>query len=207
GEEGSIILDNELSTFQQSYADGNPEENQIIFYEGLEILSRIFKGQSKENAIIALKKLLKRETLTFDEVKQRRLHINQNGIACNGVPDIDRTMGDDYHRGAIKTAKKIGIDPKGSMPCYQLDQCSRCKSARMVDDAKQVYKLLSFIEVMELRIDLRPDNESLLETTTYLRIMINENISNEVLAEANKMLYLNGLHPLVEKMQAAQILA
>lgn len=207
GEEGSIILDNELNTFQQSYADGNPEENQIIFYEGLEILSRIFKGQSKENAIVALKKLLKRETLTFDEVKQRRLHINQNGIACNGVPDIDRTMGDDYHRGAIKTAKKMGIDPKGSMPCYQLDQCSRCKSARMVDDAKQVYKLLSFIEVMELRIDLRPDNESLLETTTYLRIMINENISNEVLAEANKMLYLNGLHPLVEKMQAAQILA
>ncbi|NMS52718.1 hypothetical protein HKB18_02645 [Vibrio parahaemolyticus] len=77
----------------------------------------------------------------------------------------------------------------------------------MVDDAKQEYRLLSFIQVMELRIDLRPDNESLLETTTYLRIMINENISNEVLAEANKMLYLNGLHPLVEKMQAAQILA
>ena len=40
-----------------------------------------------------------------------------------------------------------------------------------------------------------------------LRNTHNENISNEVLAEANKMLYLNGLHPLVEKMQAAQILA
>ncbi|WP_372378182.1 hypothetical protein ACBZ91_02590 [Vibrio natriegens] len=207
GEEGSILLDNELNTFQQSYADGNPEENQLIFYESLEVVSRIFKGATKEEAIAALKKLLKRETLTFDEVKQRRLHINQNGIACNGVPDIDKTMGEDHHRGATKTAEKLGINPNDGMPCYQLDQCSRCKSAKMVDDANQVYKLLSFIEVMESRIDLRPENESLLETATYLRIMINENISDEVLAEANKMIYFSGLHPLVEKMQAAQILA
>ncbi|MFA0440186.1 hypothetical protein AB4560_09700 [Vibrio sp. 10N.222.51.C12] len=207
GEEGSILLDNELNTFQQSYADGNPEENQLIFYESLEIASRIFKGATKEEAIAAIKKLLKRETLTFDEVKKRRIHINQNGIACNGIPDIDKTMGEDHHRGATKTAEKLGIDPKGGMPCYQLDQCSRCKSAKMVDDANQVYKLLSFIEMMESRIDLRPEDESLMDTATYLRIMIDENISDEVLAEANKTLYLNGLHPLVEKMQAAQILA
>ncbi|MGF1759881.1 hypothetical protein L4D76_18475 [Photobacterium sagamiensis] len=206
GTEGSLLLDNDLDTFQTAYSDGDPEENQLIMYEALEVVSRIFKGATKEEAIAAVLASLGRETLTFDEVKKTKLHINQNGIACRGIPDIDREMGGDHHRSAAKAAEKLGLSNAGKVPCYQLDQCARCKSAKMVDDVNQVYKLLSFITILEERVNLRPDDESLLETAAYFRLLVDENISDDVLNEAHQKLYFDGLHPLVEKMQAAQII-
>ena len=206
GIEGSLLLDNDLNTFQRAYADGDPEENQLIMYETLEVVSRIFKGATKEEAIAAVLASLGRETLTFDEVKKSKLHINQNGIACRGIPDINREMGEDHHRSAAKAAEKLGLGDADKVPCYQLDQCAHCKSAKMVDDVNQVYKLLSFITVLEERINLRPDDESLLETAAYFRLLVKENISDDVLNEAHQKLYFDGLHPLVEKMQAAQLI-
>lgn len=144
--------------------------------------------------------------MTFDEVKKSKLHINQNGIACRGIPDIDREMGGDHHRSAAKAAEKLGLGDAGKVPCYQFDQCARCKSAKMVDDVNQVYKLISFITVLEERINLRPDDESLLDTAVYFRLLVEENISDDVLNEAHQKLYFDGLHPLVEKMQAAQLI-
>ncbi|MDP2559514.1 hypothetical protein Q8W15_24165 [Photobacterium damselae subsp. piscicida] len=209
GYEGSLVLDNDIATFDCSYANGDPEENQMMLSEALEIAARIFKGETIEEAKKAVLASLKKETLTFDEFKLSGLHINQNGTACNGKPDIDtkNTKETDHHRSAARRAEKLGVGDADKIPCFQEDQCAFCKSAKMVDDVNQVYKMLSFIRLLEDRADLRPDDaESLLEKAAYMRLLIDANISDKTASEAEKMLFNQGIHPLVKTMEIAQLI-
>lgn len=206
GYSASVVLDNDISTYEKHYLGGDQEENQLIMAQSLEVASQLFKGKSKAEAIQATKESLKRDVLAFDEYKRSRLHINQNGFACSGAPDIDRSIEPEFHRSAKRQADKLGVPDAPNMPCYQYDQCCHCKSAKMVDDVNQVYKLLSFISVLEDRADLRPDDgDSLTQKAAYLRLLIDENISSDVALEAERKLMFEGEHPLVRSMQVAQL--
>ena len=200
GYEGAVLLDNEIETFDRHYSNGDPEENQLIMSQSLEIVSHLFKGVDKEEAMQLVLDKLKIETLAFDELKSRKLHINQNGTACNGRQDIDKSLSKDDHRSAAKRAKELKIGD-GDIICYQFDQCCFCKNCKMVDDVDQVYKLLSYIEILEERADLRPDYANqLLVMAEYFKLLINENISDNVINGAHEKLILNGIHPLMKNM-------
>ncbi|MDP2556856.1 hypothetical protein Q8W15_17275 [Photobacterium damselae subsp. piscicida] len=70
-----------------------------------------------------------------------------------------------------------------------------------------MYKMLSFIRLLEDRADLRPDDaESLLEKAAYMRLLIDANISDKTASEAEKMLFNQGIHPLVKTMEIAQLI-
>ncbi|EJG0715051.1 hypothetical protein ACIL2W_000969 [Vibrio parahaemolyticus] len=207
GAEGSLILDNNLETFDVAYSGGNPELNQLILSQALEVTSLIFKGMDKEEAKERVRKTLKRDVLAFDKLMADKMHFNQNGFACKGKPDIDKDMGTDLHRSASKRAEKLGIGEADTIPCYQLDQCCYCKNAKMADNENQIYKMISFVEILKNKADQKPDDEeTLLQKARYLMLLINENISQETIKKAQKRLLFEGLHPLVRSMDVAELI-
>ncbi|MCJ8352108.1 hypothetical protein [Moritella sp.] len=207
GFNASVVLGNTIGTFDAAYANGDPEQNQLITYQALEIASRLFQGDTKEDAIQKVKESLKIDVLEFDEYKKSKtLHINQNGTACNGKCDINKDITSDTHRSTAKRAKNLGVGD-GDITCYQFDQCCFCKSAKLVNDVNQVYKTLSFIQILEDRADLRPDDDdALLKKATYFRLLVQMNIDDEIVSKAEERLILEGLHPLTQSMQIAQIM-
>ncbi|WP_372379460.1 hypothetical protein ACBZ91_17195 [Vibrio natriegens] len=207
GAEGSLILDNNLETFDVAYSGGNPELNQLMFSQALEVASLIFKGMDKEEAKERVRETLKRDVLAFDKLMADKMYFNQNGFACKGKPDIDKDMGTDLHRSASKRAEKLGIGDADTIPCYQLDQCCYCKNAKMADDENQIYKMISFIEILKNKADQKPnDEETLLQKARYLMLLINENISQETIKKSQKRILFEGLHPLVRSMDVAELI-
>lgn len=207
GANASVVLDNTIGTFDAAYANGDPEQNQLITYQALEILSRLFKGETKDEAIKMVKESLKIDVLEFDEYKKSKtLHINQNGTACDGKCDLNKDIASDTHRASAKQAKELGVG-NGDITCFQFDLCCFCKSAKLVNDVNQVYKTLSFIQILEDRADLRPDDEDkLLQKALYFKLLVHLNIDDDVLAKAEEKLILEGLHPLTKSMQIALIM-
>ncbi|WP_206360710.1 hypothetical protein, partial [Vibrio sp. F13] len=80
--------------------------------------------------------------------------------ACNGKPDINKDIAKDLHRSASLRAENLGVGQAKSIPCYQLDQCCYCNSAKMADDENQIYKMISFVEILKNKADQKPDDES-----------------------------------------------
>ncbi|MEZ9156453.1 hypothetical protein AB4371_10525 [Vibrio sp. 10N.261.51.A3] len=207
GAEGSLILDNDINTFDVAYSGGNPEFNQLIFSQALEVASLIFKGIEKEKAKEKLLKYLKKEVLAYDKLIADKMYFNQNGFACNGKPDINKDIAKDLHRSASLRAENLGVGQAKSIPCYQLDQCCYCNSAKMADDENQIYKMISFVEILKNKADQKPDDESeLMKSAHYLMLIIHENIPHETINNAQKRLLFEGLHPLVRSMDVAELI-
>lgn len=206
GADGSLILDNNLDTFDIAYSGGNPEFNQLILSQALDVVALIFKGLNKKDAKDKIRQSLGRDVLAFDKLIADKMHFNQNGFACKGQSDIDKEMASDFHRSAARRAEKLGVGDADSIPCYQLDQCCYCKNAKMVDDVNQTYKMLSFVEVLKSKADQKPEDEdTLLQKVHYLMLLINENIPQGTIREAQKCLLLEGIHPLVRSMDIAEL--
>lgn len=156
------ILQHSLATQLTKYLNGHPVENKRMMSQGLNCLVRIAAGQSRNDAVEALKKELDIPVLAYDEYKARNMPTNPNGVLCDGVARI--TSNDGTHYGAKKFAnKEIEGADVGEIPCYQYDMCIKCKSAELVDDVHAIYKLLSFIDALEDAIHLYPERSSAIE--------------------------------------------
>lgn len=206
GYNASLVLQNSIETLDRVYSNGDPEENQVILHEAIEIASEIFKGVPKTTAIKKVKENLNITVLSFESYKKSKLYLNQNGFACTGKPDIKTGVGTNNHRSAAKRGEELGVvNNQANALCFQYDQCCFCKSAKMVDDPMQVYKTLSFIRVLEERVDQWSENaEELIQKATYFKLLVMQNISPKVVEEAESMLRFEGIHPLLRSMQTVQ---
>ncbi|TKA02966.1 hypothetical protein FA893_00155 [Photobacterium damselae subsp. piscicida] len=71
-------------------------------------------------------------------------------------------------------------------------------NAKLVDDPKLVYKLLSFIESLIDAADLYPENEELERRIASFEELVSMNISESVLEQAEEMLEENGRYFMFE---------
>ena len=196
GYRGAQILSNELETFQQSYANGHPEQNKLIQSQGIQVLEEHATTQDLQEAKTNVKLRLKIEVLEHDEWKSLSMPTNINGVFCNGKPEI--VGGKNEHRAAIKFAEDILDIDIEKIQCYQYDQCVDCKSARLVNDVHAVYKFLSFVQLIEDLVDRIPKQMNrLTERAEYLKAVVEQSISLEILDKAEDMLFENGVYPLM----------
>lgn len=190
------ILNNTFNTLSDHYVNGNEAENKQILGQALEILTEVNKGNELPTAKELVKKKLKIDVLSYDEWKSKRLPPpNLNGIVCNGKPELDSTAKNQFN-ASLKFASILlnGI----SISCYQFDKCSHCKSAKIVNDVRFVYKTLSYIEALRERIDRMPlESEKYLAEANYLADMLEANVSEDVLNAAYEKLDSEGPSKLI----------
>ena len=191
------ILNNTFDTLSKHYVNGNDSENKKVIGQALEILTEINKGSELEEAKGVVKHKLKIDILTYDEWKAKRMPpSNINGIVCNGKPELDKSVKNQFN-ASVKFATIML--PKSSISCYQFDKCSRCKSAKIVDDIRFVYKTLSYIEVLRDRVDRMPyESGKYQKEADYLAEMLEDNVSEEVLNAAYQKLDSEGPSPLIK---------
>lgn len=191
------ILNNTYDTLSKHYINGNKPENKKTVGQALEILAEINKGSELEAAKNVVKSKFKIEVLTYDEWKAKRMPpSNINGIVCNGQPELDTSVKNQFN-ASLKFATLLL--PQSSISCYQFDKCLYCKSAKIVDDIRFVYKTLSYIEVLRERIEQMPSkSEKYQKEADYLTELLEDNTSEDVLDAAYEKLDIEGPSPLIK---------
>lgn len=184
-----VILQNSKRVFEKHYANGHKGQNNEIIAQALDIIEQVIKGVELEEAKEKVRDNWKIEVLAFDEYKRRGKPSNPNGTCCNGIPQFEGK--EDVL--AQSKAIALGVTNKADKThCYQYDKCHECMHAKLVDEPKQVYKLLSFIESLIDAADLYPENEELENRIVSFEELVSENISEDVLDQAENMLEKNG---------------
>jgi len=184
------VLQNSKRVFEKHYANGHAGQNNEIIVQAIEVLEEIIKGVELEEAKEIVRENWKVEVLTFDEYKKKNKPSNPNGVYCNGQPNFDGKE----HRLAQKQAEKLNVtEPEDKVHCYQYDKCDGCLSAKLVEHPSQIYKFLSFLESLIDAADLHPDNVQELEKRIQsFENLLSENISEDVIAEAEEILDKKG---------------
>ncbi|MCF7497931.1 hypothetical protein L3V35_23350 [Vibrio sp. L5-1] len=183
------VLQNSKKVFEEHYANGHQGLNNEIIAQALDVIELVIKGVELEEAKQKVRDYWKIEVLSFDEYKKRGKPSNPNGICCDGKPDFEGKE----DKLAQSAAKKMGVtDDLSKLHCYQFDKCHECLNAKLVDEPNQVYKLLSFIDSLMDAADLHPENEELEERIESFEEILSQNISDEVLEEAEALLEANG---------------
>ncbi|MEZ8296217.1 hypothetical protein AB6D11_20580 [Vibrio splendidus] len=183
------ILQNSKKVFEEHYANGHQGLNNEIIAQALDVIELVIKGVELEEAKHKVRDNWKIEVLSFDEYKKRGKASNPNGTCCDGKPEFEGQE----DKLAQAAAKKMGvIDDSSKLHCYQFDKCHECLSAKLVDEPNQVYKLLSFIESLIDAADLHPENEELDNRIESYEEIVSQNISENVLKEAEALLEANG---------------
>lgn len=184
------ILQNTLNTLHNHYADGHPGQNKLITSQAIQVIEEWAKLREIEHAKSIVKERLNIPVLAYDEWKSIRMATNPNGILCSGKPDL--AIQKDY-RASKSHAKKLLNTDYGDVSCYQFDLCVTCKSAKLVNDVHAAYKLLSFADLLEDAADRMPERtRQLTEKANYLRLLAEENLSADVLEEAEDKLFNEG---------------
>lgn len=185
------ILQHSPETQDRNYPNGHPDENSKMLSQGLSILAKIVNDIDRDDAVEEVKNELEIEVLEYDRYIKRNMPANPNGISCNSRPDLFDIA--DYHYNARKFAEKNGFLKDGmELPCYQYDLCAYCKSAQLVNDAHQIYKLLSFIEMLYDSIDLYPEGANKINKKIYRFESLLNRIPENTLFDAQNILQKEG---------------
>jgi hypothetical protein len=180
------FLQNELATVQKHYLNGDPNLNKLIISQAINVLQRIAKGDSIDDAKQTVCHDMNIEMLAHDKWLKSKEVSNPNGLHCNGEQDL--TRGKQRQR---ETNKTLGI----GLPCSEFDMCYLCKSAKGIDEPNSIYKLISFTDVIKEALDRYPDAKSEVKE----KIAAFENIligaSDDVYEDAMNRFNSNGRHP------------
>ncbi len=189
------VLENTPSTFINHYADGSPSKTKEILSQGIQVIEQWGKDGNNDisKAIETIKSKLKIDVLAHDEWKALRVPTNPNGILCTGEPspNVNRA-----YRQSQALAKTI-LSHNASITCYQFDQCIECKSAKLVNDIHSVYKLLSFIQLLENSVDRMPERAmENMNKAELLMAVVEENIDIDIIDAAEDKLMNEGAYAL-----------
>ncbi|CAH8235232.1 hypothetical protein [Vibrio aestuarianus] len=185
-----LMLQNSKGVFESRYANGHPGLNNEITAQSIQILEEIAKGADLEMAKDIVRQDWKVDVLTFEEYLARgEPKTNPNGTHCNGKPDF---LGKE-HKLAEAQAKKMKVTEGDDLTCFQYDKCYECGSCKLVEHPYQIYKYISFLDSLTDTIDNNPANvDELEERLDGLERVLQENISEEVIEQALKIMEENG---------------
>tara|TARA_R110002050_G_scaffold3742_4_gene19468 strand:- start:29544 stop:31547 length:2004 start_codon:yes stop_codon:yes gene_type:complete len=187
------LLQNSLDTLQDHYLAGDITQNQVIASQAIEALYEFAQRGTIDDATDRVRENRGIEVLEYEAWKALRLPTNPNGLLCGGVPTGEAQK---EHRASQKRAQDL-VDEDIELACYQYDKCVTCKSAKLVNDISNAYKLLSFIELLEDSIALMPEREQeLAQRADDLMSLAELNLSEEVLEKAEDKLANEGRYPL-----------
>jgi hypothetical protein len=187
----SVILGNTLAIAIEHYARGNPEENQLILSQGMQVLEKIASGKTISEAKEAVISTNRIKVLTIDELSHRDGYLNAVGYFCSGRTD---QFGE--HKKTARRAQNLGFD-KDNLACFQYDQCHRCEHAKLVDDIEAVYRQLSFIQCLEEGVNYFPESIATLhEKSQSMLEALEANLPEASLEKAIDRLLNKGRHPL-----------
>ena len=182
------LLQNELATLQTHYLNGDPNLNKLIISQAIKVLQRIAKGDSLDDAKLAVCHEMKIEMLAHDKWLKSKEVSNPNGLHCNGEQYL--TRGKKRQR---ETNKALGVD----LPCSEFDMCYLCKSAKGIDEPNSVYKLISFTDLLKEALDRYPDAKSEVKEKIAAFESILLGASDDVYEDAMNRFNSNGRHPRV----------
>lgn len=194
---GKILLDHSQKTHDKHYSNGDSKENEVMLFEGMNILNEIAKGNTKKEAIDIVKSKLNIEVLSFEDYKKKKMPTNLNGLLCSGK-EPDLIEGKNEHNVAKKNADKLGFEGL-DINCYQYDLCILCKNAKLVDDVHSVYKLVSFIDCLEEAADLHIEMSSeIMEKADRFKVILETNISQSTIMKARQKMDQEGRYRLLK---------
>lgn len=186
------LLQNLLQTIDKHYANGDPRLNKIIISQAIQVMELLDEDTGLELAkeIIAAK--LGITMLTHDEWKKKqeeeRGKTNPNGIHCNGQQNI---------AGGKNTQRETNNAMKLQLPCTEYDMCHKCQSAKAVNETQDIYKLISFIDVLKEAVNLYPNaQEEVHERIAAFELTL-DGASKDVYDGAMALFNENGRHPRV----------
>ena len=195
------VLQNNPDVADKRYRNGHPASNDKQISQGLLALTHIADGKTRDEAVKLVKEDLKIPILAYEKWKSRNQPSNPNGIVCDG--NIDLATEKDWHLAARKFAERHNIITKEQdITCYQYDLCVFCKSAKLVDDAYAIYKLLSFINALEEAVDFYPDRASvILQKIERFQTHL-DTLPTETLTQAEELLEEQGRYSLFNSLSA-----
>ncbi len=180
------LLQNEITTIQRNYIDGDPDLNNIIISQSLKVLQRMAKGDSLNDAKQAVCHEMKIEMLAHDKWIKSKEVSNPNGLYCNGEQDLAKGK-----KRQRETNKTLGVN----LPCSEFDMCYLCKSAKGIDEPNSVYKLISFTDVLKEALDRYPDAKlevkEKIAAFEYILLGASDNVYKDAMNRFNS----NGRHP------------
>ena len=180
------LLQNKQETIERSYVNGLSSLNKIILSQGIEVIENLFDN-NLEQAKDAVAKRRGIPMLTCEEGEKKR-KTNPNGIACNGNQVII-----DGKNTQRETNYTLGI----CLPCVEFDMCHKCQSAKAVDEADAIYKLISYIDVLKEGLDMLPDSKGEAQEKIEQFEFTLDGASDDVFNEAMDKFNTQGRHPRV----------
>lgn len=182
------ILQNRLETLESNYTNGHPSINRLIISQAIQVIERIIKGDSIEQAKKTIKEKYKIEMLAYEKWLEKKIKSNPNGLYCNGVQDL--VHGNKTQRATNKSLKQ-------KLPCAEYDMCYLCRSAKGIDEPDSVYKLISFIDVLKESLNRFPDASSEVKERISAFEYVLDGASDNIFKQASKRFSENGRHPRV----------
>ncbi|EGR3370782.1 hypothetical protein DMJ37_23505 [Vibrio parahaemolyticus] len=180
------LLQNKRNTIERSYINGLPSLNKVILSQGIEVIENLFDNDL-EQVKDAVAKRRGIPMLTYEEGDKKR-KTNPNGIVCDGKQVII-----DGKNTQRETNYALGAD----LPCAEFDMCHKCQSAKAVNDADAIYKLISYIDVFKEGLDMFPDSKGdALEKIEAFEYTL-DGASDDVFDEGMKKFNTQGRHPRV----------
>ncbi|ELR67169.1 hypothetical protein C942_02677 [Photobacterium marinum] len=187
------ILHSTLATLERHYTNGHPELNELILSQAIQVLERISKGDSLNDAKTHVREQHKIAMLAHDEWLQQKTKTNPNGISCNGQQDLI---------SGKKTQRQTNKSMEMELPCSEFDMCYKCKSAKAVDESNSIYKLISYIDVLKEALDRYPNAKDEVQEKIAAFEYTLEGASSDVLEKAFKCFIRDGRHPRISMNHA-----
>ena len=186
------LLQNLLQTIDKHYANGDPRLNKIIISQAIQVMELLDEDTGLELAKEIVVAKLGITMLKHDEWKKKqeeeRAKTNPNGIHCNGQQNI---------AGGKNTQRETNNAMKLQLPCTEYDMCHKCQSAKAVNETQDVYKLISFIDVLKEAVNLYPNAlEEVHERIAAFEFTL-DGASKDVYDGAMALFNKNGRHPRV----------
>ncbi|MDA0143100.1 hypothetical protein OCT63_02470 [Vibrio sp. RW] len=186
------LLQNTKETLEKSYLNGHPLLNKVIISQSIEVIENLDDDTSLEKAKDIVVKMRGIPMLSHDKWKKKReegnTKTNPNGLICNGKQVIS-----DGKNTQRETNYALGI----SLPCAEFDMCYKCQSAKAVDDAEAVYKLISYIDVLKEVLDMYPNTKGDIHEKIEQFECTLDGASDDVFDEAMARFNTQGRHPRV----------
>ena len=206
----SSILQNTLQTVLNSYGEDNKQQNFITTSQGLQVVQELFTdtnnnetGISKE-ALARAKKTVKEklnvEVLEYDQYLELGRQQNGIGIHCSSPYDPRKI------RKMTREADKANLLNKGEvLACHEYLDCVVCQHSKLINDASALYRLLSFINLLEeFRIFHLTEAHyqfNFGDTILFIQELINAKIPKLTINKAKFQLEKQGRHPAWDDVQ------
>lgn len=195
------ILQHSIDMADKRYRNGHPVSNNKQVSQGMQALTYIAQGKTRNEAIKQVEQELKIPVLEYEVWKKRNQPTNPNGLCCDG--QIDLASEKDWHYAARKFAESHGIIAKGQdITCFQYDLCVFCKSAKLVDDPYAIYKLLSFLDALSEAIDQYPERASIIQLKIERFQVHIDDLPLETIEQAEYLLAEKGRYPLFDSLSS-----